>query len=64
MNFQNIRNEFVVQCKEREQAIKDSQQRAKFEEELAKQYQSHSIASRFATMFSCFTHCTMPDIVK
>ncbi|XP_065060530.1 cation channel sperm-associated protein 2-like isoform X2 [Rhopilema esculentum] len=46
MNFQNIRNEFVMQCKEHEQAIKEVERRTKLEEELARQYRSHSVSAR------------------
>eukprot|EP00794_Sanderia_malayensis_P009747 gene9747-10744_t len=45
MNFQNIRNDFIMQCKEHEQAIKEEKVKAKLEEELAKQYRSHSISA-------------------
>ena len=48
MNFQDIRNEFVMQCKEQEQALIETQNREKFEEELTKQYQTRKISVRYA----------------
>ena len=51
MNFQDIRNEFVMQCKEQEQALIETQNREKFEEELTKQYQTRKISVRYANVW-------------
>ena len=52
MNFQNIRNEFVMQCKEQELAMKEMERQAKLEEDLARQYRSHSVSSRYSNAFA------------
>eukprot|EP00112_Aurelia_sp_Birch-Aquarium-sp1_P010828 Seg2299.5 transcript_id=Seg2299.5/GoldUCD/mRNA.D3Y31 product="Cation channel sperm-associated protein 2" protein_id=Seg2299.5/GoldUCD/D3Y31 len=63
MNFQNIRNEFVVQCKEHKKAMKDDETRAKLEEELARQFRSHSITSGRKSSVSADPHHKAEDIV-
>ena len=48
MNFQNIRNDFVMQCKEHEQIYEEEDKRLNLEEELQKQYRRHS-TTRYAS---------------
>ena len=60
MNFQNIRNEFVMQCKEQEKALKESERLAKLEEELTKQYQLHSTFERCAYVFILWIFVSSP----